>query len=44
MSFMLRSKSYFGRKGSRTGSLRQLRDWDVTLPLLKFAILLSFAF
>jgi hypothetical protein len=36
MYFMLRSKSGFGRKGSRTGSLSQLRDWDRTyryLPL-----------
>jgi hypothetical protein len=30
MTFMLSSKSYFGRKGSRTGSLSQLRDWDRT--------------
>jgi hypothetical protein len=30
MSFMLRSKSEFGRKGSRTGSLIQLQDWDRT--------------
>jgi hypothetical protein len=44
MTFMLRSKPDFGRKGSRTGSLSQLRNWDVTtgirevvtLPLLKF--------
>jgi hypothetical protein len=30
MSLMLRSKSDFGRKGSRNGSLSQLRDWDRT--------------
>jgi hypothetical protein len=30
MSLMLRSKSDFERKGSRTGSLSQLRDWDIT--------------
>jgi hypothetical protein len=30
MSLMLRSKSDFNRKGSRTGSLSQLRDWDRT--------------
>jgi hypothetical protein len=30
MIFMLRSKSDFGCKGSRTGSLSQLRDWDRT--------------
>jgi hypothetical protein len=27
---MLRSKSDFGRKGSRNGSLGQLHDWDRT--------------
>jgi hypothetical protein len=30
MTFMLRSKPDFGRNGSRTGSLSQLRDWDRT--------------
>jgi hypothetical protein len=30
MTFMLRSKPDFGRKGSRIGSLSQLRDWDKT--------------
>jgi hypothetical protein len=30
MSLMLRSKPDFDRKGSRTGSLSQLRDWDRT--------------
>jgi hypothetical protein len=30
MSFMLRSKSVFGCKGSRTSSLSQLHDWDRT--------------
>jgi hypothetical protein len=30
MSLMLRSKSDFECKGSRTGSLSQLRDWDIT--------------
>jgi hypothetical protein len=55
MSFMLRSKFDFGRKGSRTGSFSQLRLGQnlplfsvirgvVTLPLLKFVILLSFDF
>jgi hypothetical protein len=30
MSLLLRCKSDFGRKGSRTGSLSQLHDWDRT--------------
>jgi hypothetical protein len=41
MSLMLKSKYDFDRKGSRTGSLTQLRDWDRTYHYFRLVSELS---